>query len=117
MELNGALWNPLAKGKTGFSQLGKLVRDLRGRETSRTQRTLPPRRESVGAAAEKIVCTADAPLRIAEVCAALQERGVDANPASARKALHGRSRGAEARLQRIGRGIYAATQVTDATRR
>jgi hypothetical protein len=116
MELNGALWNPLEKRKTGFSRLRKLVRDLREREVSRTRRSIPPRRELVGAAAEEIVCTADAPFRIDQVCAVLRERGVAANPASVRKALHDRSRGAEARLQRVGRGIYAATRVTAAKR-
>jgi len=74
MELNGALWNPLEEGKTGLIRLQKLVRDLRGREIQPMQRTLPPRRELVGAAVEEIVRTADAPLRISEVCAALQER-------------------------------------------
>jgi len=108
MELNGALWNPFEKGKTGFSRLCKLVRDLQGRETPSTNATLPPRRELVGTAAEEIVRTADAPLRVADVCAALQERGVDASPASVRKALHDRSRGDTARLHRVGRGLYAA---------
>ncbi|SRR5579871_6846437 len=113
MELNGALWNPLEKGKTGLIRLQKLVRDLRRRETPPAQRTLPPRRELVGAAAEEVVCTADAPLRIAEVCAVLRQRGVDANPESVRKALHDRSRGKEARLERVCRGVYAARTYCD----
>ena len=106
MELNGALWNPLEKGKTGLSQLRKLVRDLQGRSSRVTPRTLPPRRELVGSAAEAIVRAADGPLRIAEVCAVLRNQGLDANPASVRKALHDRSRGPSPRLRRVARGLY-----------
>lgn len=108
MELNGALWNPLETGKTGFSRLLKLVRDLQGRETLPARRTLPPRRELVGSAAEVLVRAAGAPLRIADVCAALREQGLEANPATVRKALHDRSRGTDPRLRRVGRGVYAA---------
>jgi len=110
MELNGALWNPLERGKTGLSRLRKLVRELQGREPLPTQQTLPPRRELVGAAAEAIVRAADAPLRVAEVCAALREQGVAANPASVRKALYDRSRGTDPRLRRVSRGVYASVR-------
>jgi hypothetical protein len=109
MELNGTLWNPLEKGKTGLSRLPKLVRDLQGRATSRTQRTLPRRRKLVGAAAEAVVRTADGPVRIADVCAALKEQALEPKAATVRKALHDRSRGPDARLRRICRGVYAVS--------
>jgi len=108
MELNGALSNPLEKGKRPLIRLANVVCELRRREAPPAQTPVSPRREPIRAAAIAVVEAAEHPVRVNEVCAALRAQGLTPNVASVRKALHDRSRGKAARLQRVGHGLYAS---------
>lgn len=110
MELNGALWNPLEKGKETLARFYKLVHELRESETRPTNEPLSPRRERLGEAAEAIVRAADRPLRVAEVRAVLRSEGYEFEASAVRKALHSRTRGPRALLRRVGYGLYASEQ-------
>ena len=108
MELNGALSNPLEKGKTALARLHKLVCDLSGRRAqSLTPLPLPPRREPLGVAAEAVVRAADRPVRVAEVSAALGSAGYQFEASAVRKVLHARASGSRSQLCRVGFGLYA----------
>ena len=108
MELNGALSNPLESSKNPLERLRCMVRELLGRTPIATSAPVRPRRRpSIRAAVEEVTLHARAPIRAADVHAALAAQGHDANKDSIRKALHDRTRGPAARLRRVGHGLYA----------
>ena len=107
VELNGALSNPLAGLEGPLARLADLVRDVRERPgPARTPRSAPRRSIRVQALVEQIVRDARRPIRVHEVCAAIDGLVAGVDKASVRKTLHDRSRGPDACYRRVTWGLY-----------
>ena len=108
MELSGTLSNPSQPLETSLERVATVARQLIGREpSSRSGRIVGPRGVSVQAMVEEIVRSAGRPIRVKDVCAALEEGGIDPfDKASIRKTLNDGSRARQPRYHRVGWGLY-----------
>ena len=108
MELSGTLSNPSQPLETGLERFAALARELlRRNPASRNAGSVGPRGVPVQAVVEEIVRSAGRPLRVRDVCAALEERGLEPfDKAAIRKTLHDGSRAIRPRYRRVGWGLY-----------
>lgn len=111
MELNGALSNPLTRGKSQLSAVLELHAELLVRPPAASnggsRRVLEARPARVKELVEQIVSEAAGPLRVRDVIATLANRtDTCVDPASIRKTLHDGTRGPTPRFRRVGWGLY-----------
>lgn len=108
MEDNGARSNPLAAFETSLERVARVVDARRATSAERLEpRAVPPRAVRIQAEVEAVVRAATRPVRVREVCAALDAAGVSGyNKASVRKTLHDESFQPTPRYRRVGWGLY-----------
>ncbi len=113
MELTGTLSNPAQPFVDSLDRVATVAHELRGTDAvARTGQTVGPRCVLTQAVVEEIVKAAGRPIRVNEICAALEERGVTPfEKASIRKTLHDGSRAKHPRYRRTGWGLYQYARV------
>jgi hypothetical protein len=114
MELNGALSNPRPTPEGSLASLCQLRKRLleQSRDGLRDVE-LRPRPVPVQALVEAFVRSTRRPVRVREVCEALEAQGVGSfDKAAVRKTLHDGTRATVPRFRRIGWGLYETAAMT-----
>ena len=110
MELNGALSNPLVRGKPlELGRLAVLKKKLLARESARGEplRRLPRRQGSVLAAVTRVLELAREPMMMSDIHEAVKRVLDDSVPLSTVKdALSAHTVGGDQRFKRVRHGIY-----------
>jgi len=108
VEDNGALSNPHPEIDGALARVVDLVRQLHARPGPVRTPTLARKRSCrLKALVEQVVRDAQGPVRVRDVCAAINGLGVEGiDKASVRKTLHDRSRGPDAPYRHLAWGLY-----------
>ena len=107
VELNGALSNAQATLESSLRRLLDLSRDILQKPPGRVLHDIRPRPARVQAAVDAVVRSASLPIRVRDVCQAIEQLGIGPfDKASVRKTLHEGTRGTEPRFRRIAWGLY-----------
>ena len=109
MELNGALWNPLATDKHGLAKLVKLVARALQHPAPPEASMISPRIGEVKNAVIGVLELADRPMSLSEIRHGCEELlGRPVNASTVKDCAHKNARGEDPRFARVEHGRYVA---------